>query len=634
SVAIGLEDLKYNANNAIYDTRTTIKGVPNPTYGTSSVPGLAAALTAKNWGAVAYLIQFNPNISNTDTGRINRRIAEAMYVLGFQPVLDENHQITSLIPLGQSTAGFDNTTALINYENLIAISGVGINTVRLPAVVQTTLQNALINEGLYVVQPGDQAMDALTTWGNIATKAGVASLSGAELLRINNALSNAIYGANAGSIPGSLVYLPTASTVVASLNDAYALPAGMDYVYDMAPDSQGSMRAYAIGAGVGDGPAGTLYILSASTGKVESVLAPGTRGQVNVQPDHTTVTIQNSQGNPIFYQIINNDNSGSIGPYNPGPYNHSFTYGPGTTPTFSVGPDDNTVTTTLNDGSGPPAQIQITNGGPLTIGNGNPNDDTVIAPDTWGSASDTGGPIQVHLGDGSILTYDPITGDRSVVSPTNQMTLIPPGGDLYLSTAPDGGTLMTYVVPDKVTWTVHIDPSTGNIDSGPPDFMVNSPFPDGDPTSPGRWTNQADAGFNTAQTDPVVLDMSGNGAGVQLTSLAESNAYFDLHGTGFAVHTGWVGPTTGLLVDTPDPTSIKDLFGNASVDGFTALAALDPNHTGVIDASNPAFANLYVWQDANGNGVADPGEVQSLSQLGITSINLTPTVDQTGVLHA
>ncbi|MBV8061229.1 MAG: hypothetical protein JO253_06860 [Alphaproteobacteria bacterium] len=30
SVAIGLEDLKYNANKAIYDTRATIKGVPNP----------------------------------------------------------------------------------------------------------------------------------------------------------------------------------------------------------------------------------------------------------------------------------------------------------------------------------------------------------------------------------------------------------------------------------------------------------------------------------------------------------------------------------------------------------------------------------------------------------------------------
>ena len=103
--------------------------------------------------------------------------------------------------------------------------------------------------------------------------------------------------------------------------------------------------------------------------------------------------------------------------------------------------------------------------------------------------------------------------------------------------------------------------------------VPSSPLPSGGTTAVGQFMNWISGLFNTAQTDPVVLDMSGNGAGVQLTSLAESNAYFDLHGTGFAVHTGWVGPTTGLLVDTPDPTNIRDLFGSSSVDGFTALAA-------------------------------------------------------------
>ena len=109
-----------------------------------------------------------------------------------------------------------------------------------------------------------------------------------------------------------------------------------------------------------------------------------------------------------------------------------------------------------------------------------------------------------------------------------------------------------------------------------------------------------------------------------------SSAYFDLYGTDFAVNTGWVGPTTGILVDTADPTSISDLFGNSSTSGFAALQALDSNDDGVLNSSDPGFSGLYVWEDANGNGTADAGEVQSLSSLGITSISLNSTeVDET-----
>jgi hypothetical protein len=131
--------------------------------------------------------------------------------------------------------------------------------------------------------------------------------------------------------------------------------------------------------------------------------------------------------------------------------------------------------------------------------------------------------------------------------------------------------------------------------------------------------------------DPVVLDLSGDG--VQLIPLSESNAYFDLYDTGFAVHTGWVGPETGILVqdnnDNGTIDNITELFGNASTDGFAALAALDVNHDGVINAQDPGFASLEVWTDTNGNGVTDPGELHTLAELGITSITLTTqSVDQ------
>ena len=43
----------------------------------------------------------------------------------------------------------------------------------------------------------------------------------------------------------------------------------------------------------------------------------------------------------------------------------------------------------------------------------------------------------------------------------------------------------------------------------------------------------------------------------------------------------------------------------------------------MIDAQDAVFANLKVWVDANTDGVTDAGELKSLTDLGITSFNLT-----------
>lgn len=51
------------------------------------------------------------------------------------------------------------------------------------------------------------------------------------------------------------------------------------------------------------------------------------------------------------------------------------------------------------------------------------------------------------------------------------------------------------------------------------------------------------------------------------------------------------------------------------------MAWVDANGDGVINASDPVYSQLKVWQDANGNGIVDPGERNSLSFLGIDSIN-------------
>ena len=141
---------------------------------------------------------------------------------------------------------------------------------------------------------------------------------------------------------------------------------------------------------------------------------------------------------------------------------------------------------------------------------------------------------------------------------------------------------------------------------------------------PGSYVQQIAALFDHGEADPIVLDLSGSG--VELTAQAGSNAYFDLYGNGFAVNTGWVGPETGILaLDANGNGRIDDIaevFGNATTDGFTALKSADDNGDGVIDAKDAVFADLLVWTDTNGDGVTEDGELHSLSELGIASIDL------------
>ena len=72
-----------------------------------------------------------------------------------------------------------------------------------------------------------------------------------------------------------------------------------------------------------------------------------------------------------------------------------------------------------------------------------------------------------------------------------------------------------------------------------------------------------------------------------------------------------------------------ELFGNqtilsngrTAVDGYQALAELDGNHDGVIDATDAAWQELRVWVD-NGDGTTQEGELKTLDELGITSLSL------------
>jgi hypothetical protein len=148
----------------------------------------------------------------------------------------------------------------------------------------------------------------------------------------------------------------------------------------------------------------------------------------------------------------------------------------------------------------------------------------------------------------------------------------------------------------------------------------------------------------TAALDPLVLDL--NGDGIHLKDEAHG-VHFDFSGDHFAELTGWVGPDDGFLVLDKNGNgkidNISEMFGNpiwdpkesihtgnATIDGFAALAVYDTNQDGKIDASDPQFAQLQVWQDLNQNGVTDPGEIKTLTELGILSISLQATATDVG----
>jgi hypothetical protein len=111
--------------------------------------------------------------------------------------------------------------------------------------------------------------------------------------------------------------------------------------------------------------------------------------------------------------------------------------------------------------------------------------------------------------------------------------------------------------------------------------------------------------FFPGNDDPLVLDLTGNG--VNLTGETNVSTMFDMQGTGFAVHTGWTQPGTGLLVlqdASGNIENINQLVGGENNSGFGALAQYDTNQDGVIDTSDSVYSQVQVSGGRNSN-IAD-----------------------------
>lgn len=145
------------------------------------------------------------------------------------------------------------------------------------------------------------------------------------------------------------------------------------------------------------------------------------------------------------------------------------------------------------------------------------------------------------------------------------------------------------------------------------------------------WSLMSQAGLLPARIDPIVLDISGLGI---TTKSVTDGVYYDLDNNGFSEKTGWIDSKSGILVlDKSGNGKIEtgnELFGDRTIlengktasSGFAALAALDSNRDGVIDAKDNKFSELRIWIDSDGDGFSAPDELMTLEEAGVKSLNL------------
>lgn len=113
---------------------------------------------------------------------------------------------------------------------------------------------------------------------------------------------------------------------------------------------------------------------------------------------------------------------------------------------------------------------------------------------------------------------------------------------------------------------------------------------------------------------------------------AVTAATFDISGVGECLATDW--PTLPWLALDRDRDGIidsgRELFGSGTRlrdgtrarDGFVALRELDSNFDGRIDPADPAFADLVLWSDHDGDRRGDLPELLPVTAAGLVAIHL------------
>ncbi|KAA9361437.1 hypothetical protein [Ochrobactrum quorumnocens] len=180
----------------------------------------------------------------------------------------------------------------------------------------------------------------------------------------------------------------------------------------------------------------------------------------------------------------------------------------------------------------------------------------------------------------------------------------------------------------------------------------------------GQWS-----GAHNPLVPPVVLDLNGDGE-LDIRPLGQNtvtgtDVSFDWDGDGIANQSAWVGPEDGLLVidlaadgtagadgridqarevafalwKTEDERQAElrqkgiDDTGRPVTDMEGLRYAFDTNGDNILDSRDARFNEFRIWQDMNQNGIADDGELRTLSEAGIRLIELLPSYNGAKSFH-
>lgn len=138
----------------------------------------------------------------------------------------------------------------------------------------------------------------------------------------------------------------------------------------------------------------------------------------------------------------------------------------------------------------------------------------------------------------------------------------------------------------------------------------------------------------------VTLDLKGSG--LWTVGQYQSKAYLNIHDKEKKHRTGWLGSGAGFLIhdrnrnkrlDGLNEVVQMDLAQAQRSRNFYMLKKFDDNGDGFIDKRDREFSHFMVWQDYGKDGIYESNEGKTLSELGITRLNLSASAfkDSDGV---